>query len=54
METTHTTYAQSAAPQPRILPADDILAAIRKRSFATVATTSPEGWPHAAGVLYAM
>ena len=54
METTHTTYAQSAAPQPRILPADDILAAIRKRSFATVATISPAGWPNATGVLYAV
>jgi hypothetical protein len=32
---------------------DEILAAIAKRSFATLATTSPNDRPHAAGVLYA-
>ena len=32
---------------------DGIRAAIAKRSFATLASTSPAGRPHAAGVLYA-
>ena len=53
METPHTSH-QEAASQPIVLEAERIIEAIRKRSFATVATTSPEGWPHAAGVLYAM
>ena len=25
---------------------------LRSRNFATLATTSPKGWPHVAGVLY--
>ncbi len=33
---------------------DDISAAIAKRSFATLATTSPQQRPHAAGILYAI
>jgi hypothetical protein len=40
----------------RTLPApgyDEISATIAKRSFATLATTSPNDRPHAAGVLYA-
>lgn len=32
---------------------DDIRAAIAKRSFATLGTTSPQQRPHAAGILYA-
>jgi len=52
METQHT------APQSTLtvhtLDARTVLQTIGKRTFATVATTSPEGWPHAAGVLYAM
>jgi hypothetical protein len=31
-----------------------VLEGIGKRSFATLASTSVEGWPHAAGVLYAL
>lgn len=34
------------------IPADDVIRVIAKRSFATVATTSPAGWPHVAGVVY--
>jgi len=53
METTqHSVQATSNSPLE--LPAQAVLEAIGKRSFATVASTSPEGWPHAAGVLYAM
>ena len=42
----------TANPQPLVLDAEFVLDTIRKRSFATLATTSSEGWPHAAGVLY--
>ena len=52
METPHTTPQSS--PTVHTLDARAVLETIGKRSFATVATTSPEGWPHAAGVLYAM
>lgn len=52
METRHTSTPVN--PEPRRLDARTVLEAIAKRSFATVATTSPEGWPHAAGVLYAL
>jgi len=47
----HTTQA---TPSPLELPAKAVLEAIGKRSFATLASTSAEGWPHAAGVLYAL
>ena len=43
-----------STPSPLELPAQSVLEAIGKRSFATLATTSEEGWPHAAGVLYAL
>ncbi len=36
------------------LAPEAVLEAIRKQSFATLATTSAEAWPHAAGVLYAL
>ena len=52
METQHT--STQVDPGRLTLDADSVVEAIAKRSFATVATTSPEGWPHAAGVLYAM
>lgn len=32
--------------------ADSVVAAVERRSFATLATTSPAGIPHVAGVLY--
>ena len=47
----HTT---GPTPGPLELPAEAVLEAIGKRSFATLASTSAEGWPHAAGVLYAL
>jgi len=47
----HTT---TSTPKPLELPAQDVLQTIDKRSFATLATTSEAGWPHAAGVLYAL
>jgi len=47
----HTT---TSTPKPLELPAQDVLQTIDKRSFATLATTSEQGWPHAAGVLYAL
>lgn len=50
----HTQQPTQSIPSPLELPAQDVLEAIGKRSFATLATTSPEGWPHAAGVLYAL
>lgn len=50
METTQPTTTDQA---PLTLDAEFIREAIAKRSFATLATTSDEGWPHAAGVLYA-
>jgi hypothetical protein len=40
------------APAPA-LRYDEISAIVAKRSFATLATTSPNDRPHAAGVLYA-
>ena len=51
METTQ--HTSTSTPEPLELPAQDVLETIGKRSFATLATTSAEGWPHAAGVLYA-
>ena len=53
METTQQPTQQST-PSPLELPAQAVLEAIGKRSFATLATSSSEGWPHAAGVLYAL
>lgn len=47
-------HSDQAIPNPLELPARSVLDAIGKRSFATLATTSGEGRPHAAGVLYAM
>jgi hypothetical protein len=41
-------------PAVHTLDARTVLETIARRSFATVATTSLEGWPHAAGVLYAL
>jgi hypothetical protein len=52
METTQ--HSAQSTPSPLELPAQAVLETIGKRSFATLATTSAEGWPHAAGVLYAM
>lgn len=47
-------HTAQATPSPLELPAKAVLEAIGKRSFATLASTSAEGWPHAAGVLYAL
>jgi nitroimidazol reductase NimA-like FMN-containing flavoprotein (pyridoxamine 5'-phosphate oxidase superfamily) len=52
MDTNELTLDQ-ATTQQHTVDADVIRAAIAKRSFATLATTSGAGWPHAAGVLYA-
>lgn len=52
METTQPT--STPIPSPLELPAQAVLEAIGKRSFATLASTSAAGWPHAAGVLYAL
>ena len=52
METTQQTSAST--PSSLELPAQAVLEAIGKRSFATLASTSAEGRPHAAGVLYAL
>lgn len=52
METLHATPQSS--PTSHTLDARTVLETIAKRSFATVASTSPEGWPHAAGILYAL
>ena len=52
METTQ--HPAQSTPSPLELPAQAVLETIGKRSFATLASTSAEGWPHAAGVLYAM
>jgi hypothetical protein len=41
-------------PEPLELAPSAVVEAIRKQSFATLATTSSEAWPHAAGVLYAL
>lgn len=41
------------APVGHVLDAEDVLAVVAKRSFATLATTSEAGFPHVAGVLYA-
>jgi hypothetical protein len=38
----------------RTVPADLVRAALAKRSYAVLATVSPAGRPHAAGVLYTM
>jgi hypothetical protein len=44
----------TAAPAPTALvDLDDVCTAIAKRSYCTLASTSPAGHPHAAGVLYA-
>lgn len=53
MEHTQTTAAP-ATITPKIVEPSAIRQAIRKQSFATIATSSAEGRPHAAGVLYAM
>jgi hypothetical protein len=49
MTTTHTTPRPSVQADP-----DAVLRAISRRSFCTLATTSPGQRPHVAGVLYAM
>ncbi len=46
-ENTKTTSQSDYLPTP-----ESVRNAIRKRSFATLATTSPAGRPHVAGVLY--
>lgn len=51
--TTHTTLNTSPIPPTRPDPAK-VMRAITQRSFATVASTSPAGHPHVAGVLYEM
>lgn len=38
----------------RTVPADLVRRALRRRSYAVLATVSPAGRPHAAGVLYTM
>ena len=43
----------TSTPKPLQVPAQDVLRTIGRRSFATLATTSAAGQPHAAGVLYA-
>lgn len=43
-----------AHPEPLELAPEAVIEAIRKQSFATLATTSAEARPHAAGVLYAL
>jgi Pyridoxamine 5'-phosphate oxidase len=40
-------------PRPTSLTYDDVSRMIAKRSFATLATASPQHHPHVAGVLYA-
>jgi Pyridoxamine 5'-phosphate oxidase len=53
--TTHPTPAPAATGHPtRQVPADLVRRALRKRSYAVLATVSPAGRPHAAGVLYTM
>lgn len=52
METTQQPTQSTISPLE--LPAPTVLEAIGKRSFATLATSSAQGWPHAAGVLYAL
>jgi hypothetical protein len=49
-EPTHTPDHTAPAAGPTF---EQVEHAIRRRSFCTVATTSPAGQPHAAGVLYA-
>ena len=49
-ETTHSPDHASHAGAPTF---EQVERAIRRRSFGTLATTSPAGRPHAAGVLYA-
>ena len=43
-----------APPAARVLDAADVLATVGRRSFATLATVSPAGHPHSAGVLFAL
>ncbi len=45
---------QSASPAAHHPDAAQVCRAFAKRSFATLATTSPAGRPHVAGVLYEM
>jgi len=52
METTQ--HSAQTIPSPLELPAQAVLETIGKRSFATLASTSAQGWAHAAGVLYAL
>jgi len=41
-----------ATPPPAPSPSSSVRSALERRSFAVMATTSPKGRPHAAGVLY--
>src|SRR5687768_4221060 len=43
-----------AHPAVREVPAEVVRRALAKRSYAVLATASPAGHPHAAGVLYTM
>jgi general stress protein 26 len=52
MELMTTTTATATYPTNPILA--DVTAAMRKRSFCTLATSSPAHQPHVAGVIYAM
>jgi nitroimidazol reductase NimA-like FMN-containing flavoprotein (pyridoxamine 5'-phosphate oxidase superfamily) len=42
----------SAPSAEHVLRPEQVLPVLAKRSFATLATTSPAGFPHVAGVLY--
>lgn len=52
-ETKPQTLVDSAASMHEHRPDPKLVhRALAKRSFATIATTSPAGWPHVAGVIY--
>ena len=58
LRSSQSTGAMTSTQHPTTPPAgvdvsvEDVLKAVAKRSFATLATTSPAGFPHVAGVLY--
>ncbi len=49
-----TAIAPVTADQRNLLDPDDLLGIMAKRNFANLATVSAGGWPHSAGVLYAV
>ena len=53
MQTTHPDSTPIDLDPPHTPDPASVLKAIRRRSFAAIATTSAAGRPHAAGVLYA-